>query len=65
MFIIYEYAGCLLGVVVGMAILFTACAIVIVLIDRGSILGAKVAKAYARRHPLLRQVEGVAGSLHS
>ncbi len=50
MFIIYEYAGCLLAVWVGMTLLFTACVIVLALKQGGSVLGANVAKAYARRH---------------
>jgi hypothetical protein len=65
MFTIYEYAGCLLAVVVGMTLLFTACVIALVLIDGGSVLGANVAKAYARRHSVERQMEGAAGSFHS
>jgi hypothetical protein len=44
MFTIYEYAGCLLGVLVGMTVLFTACAIVLVLIEGGSILAQRSRK---------------------
>ena len=44
MFTIYEYAGCLLAVLVGMALLFTACVIVLVLIEGVKILHLRTRK---------------------
>ena len=38
MFIVYEYATCVLVVSIGTTMLFTACAMVLVLIEGGSIL---------------------------
>ena len=44
MFTIYEYAGCLLAVLVGMTLLFTACVIVLVLIEGVKILPLRTRK---------------------
>jgi len=38
MYIIYEYAACVLGVFIGATLLFSVCAMSLVLIEGGSIL---------------------------
>jgi galactitol-specific phosphotransferase system IIC component len=55
MFTIYEYAGCLLAVLVGMTLLFTACVIVLVLIEGVRIL-AQGARKLAED---ARQLQGI------
>lgn len=44
MFIVYEYATCVLAVSIGATMLFTACALFLVLIEGGSILVQTVRK---------------------
>jgi hypothetical protein len=44
MFTIYEYAGCLLAVLVGMTLLFTACVMVLALIEGVGILAQRTRK---------------------
>ncbi len=44
MFIVYEYATCVLAVSIGATMLFTACVMFLVLIEEGSILAQRSRK---------------------
>jgi hypothetical protein len=50
MFIVYEYATCVLAVSIGATMLFTACVMFLVLIEGGSILAQT---SHQRRHGAL------------